>query len=62
MTVMLIAIPSLIVTLALMAAMTRVNRSAPQAYYLKKQRDVSILFGQADGDADRRGDGDFRML
>jgi hypothetical protein len=45
---LVIVIPAVAAVLVFMAAMIRVNRSAPQAYYLKKERDVSLLYGEDD--------------
>jgi len=59
---LIIIIPSVVAVLVVMSALTRVNRSAPQAYYLKKERDVSILFGQASPDSDRRDDAEYTLL
>jgi hypothetical protein len=58
----ILIIPSVVAVLVIMSALTRVNRSAPQAYYLKKQRDVSILFGQTDPVPNRRDEGEYTLL
>ena len=55
MTVMLIAIPSLVVVFVLIFALTHVKQHRPpQAYYLKKERGATIALGEYKADPDWR--------
>jgi hypothetical protein len=54
MTVMLIAIPSLIVILGVMFALTQVKHRPPQVYYLRKERGATIASGEYKADPDWR--------
>jgi len=54
MTIMLIAVPSLIVVLALMYALTQVKHRPPQVYYLRKERGATIATGEYRADPDWR--------
>jgi len=54
MTIMLIAIPSVMVVLGLMFALTQVKHRPPQAYYLRKERGATIALGEYKADPDWR--------
>jgi hypothetical protein len=54
MTIMLIAIPSLVVVFALIFALVGVKHSPPQAYYLKKERGATVALGEYKADPDWR--------
>jgi hypothetical protein len=51
---MLIAVPSLVVLLGLIFALTQVKHSPPQVYYLRKERGATIALREYRADPDWR--------